>query len=126
MARKQEPRNKIILQLKDELNAALELISNSRKLLSDRVYQADDDKFLRRLKDMTASFNSLTESKIRLDKAERAMEADMTPEEERAAVKSYLADLLPSELRALVAEIRRERGAEHGDWDPEPEPASGN
>lgn len=115
-------RNQMILRLKEELNAALAVVSHARESLTNEMNGewaqkklSVDDKFLRKLKEMTASFNSLTESKIRLDKAERAMEADMTPEEEREVVKQYLAAMAPIDLRTLVAEIRRERGAEHGD-----------
>ena len=60
-----------------------------------------DDKFLKKLKELTASFNSLTESKIRLDKAEKAIEEDMSPEEEQEAVIRYLADLPGSDAQRV-------------------------
>lgn len=122
-------RNAVIIRLKDELDAAIALVVHARESLENELDSewaqkklSVDKAFLAKLKELTASFNSLTESKIRLDKAEKAMENDMTPEEEFEAVKQYLADLKPSELRAMVADIRRARGAEHGDYDPaEPE-----
>lgn len=93
-------RNQRIVRLKAELDAAIELVSHARASLSNEMQTewaqkqlSVDDKFLRKLKEMTASFNSLTESKIRLDKAERAMEEDMTPEEEILAVIRYLRDV---------------------------------
>lgn len=111
-------RNTIIVRLKDELNQAIALVTHARESLTNEMSTewaqkklSVDDKFLKKLKEMTASFNSLTESKIRLDKAERAMEEDMSPEEERDAVKWYLAELTPAELVALVAEVRAERDA---------------
>ena len=112
-------RNKIIVRLKDELNTTIALVTHARESLSNELDSewaqkklSVDDKFLRKLKELTASFNSLTESKIRLDKAERAMEADMSEEEEQEAVKFYLAELTPGDLRSLVAAAKRHRDGE--------------
>lgn len=107
----------MVMRLKDELNAALAVVAHARESLTNEMNTewaqkklSVDDKFLKKLQSMTAAFNSLTESKIRLDKAERAMEADMTPEEEREAVKQYLMDMVPSDLSAFIADVRATRG----------------
>lgn len=94
-------RNVVIVRLKNELDAAIELVSQARETLSlemsgsVRVWktQGVESAFLKKLQQLTASFNSLTESKMRLDKAEKQMEADMTPGEEAEAVLAYLRDL---------------------------------
>lgn len=106
-----QPRNKMILRLKEELDATLRVVASTREQLSKEGELLEkaglvDDKFLRKLKELTASFNSLTESKIRLDKAERAMEEDLTPEEERQAVLSYLVSCGWNEFQAVVSEAR--------------------
>jgi uncharacterized protein YdcH (DUF465 family) len=109
-------RNKVVVRLKDELDSAIALVTHARESLTNEMNSewaqkklSVDDKFLRKLKEMTAAFNSLTESKIRLDKAERAMEADMTLEEEREAVMQYLADMPDGELRSFVARAKELR-----------------
>lgn len=105
-------RNKIVIRLKAELDAAIELVAHARESLSNELQSewaqkklSADDKFLRKLKEMTASFNSLTESKIRLDKAEKNMEEDMTPDEELETVKQYLRELDAATLKAVLAEV---------------------
>lgn len=107
-------KNAIITRLKEELDAAIRLVVHARESLENELSSewaqkklAIDKTFVSKLRELTASFNSLTESKIRLDKAERAMEQDLSPEEEREAVKGYLMDMTPGELRTLVAEVRR-------------------
>lgn len=106
-------RNKLIVRLKDELQNTIELVTHARESLTNELSSewaqkklSVDDKFLKKLKELTASFNSLTESKIRLDKAEKAIEEDMTPAEEQEAVMRYLADLTDGELRSLVARAK--------------------
>ena len=93
-------RNKVIVRLKHELDAAIELVAHARESLSNEMQTewaqkklGVDSTFLKKLKEMTSSFNSLTESKMRLDKAEKQMEADMTPAEEQEAVLAYLRDM---------------------------------
>lgn len=104
-----EYRNKVVVKLKQELDQAIQLVTHARESLSNELQTewaqkklSVDDKFLKKLKEMTASFNSLTESKIRLDKAEKAMEQDMTPDEELATVRAYLQDMAPPALQALL------------------------
>lgn len=106
-------RNRLIVRLKDELQSTIELVTHARESLTNELNSewaqkklSVDDKFLKKLKELTASFNSLTESKIRLDKAEKAIEEDMTLEEEQETVMRYLADLEDGELRSLVARAK--------------------
>lgn len=109
-------RNEIIVRLKDELDSTIKLVVHAREALSNELdgewaqkKLGIDDKFLRKLKELTASFNSLTESKIRLDKAERAMESDLTAEEEAEAVVSYLSQLDPWDLTQTAKAARCKR-----------------
>lgn len=103
-------RNKIVVRLKSELDAAIEIVAHARESLSNEMQSewaqkklSVDDKFLKKLKEMTAAFNSLTESKIRLDKAERLMEQDMTPEEEQETVVRFLAELDDRTQRQILS-----------------------
>lgn len=113
MSRKSK--NEVITQLKHELDSAIRLVVHSRESLENELSSdwaqkklGIDTNFLKKLKELTAAFNSLTESKIRLDKAERAMEAELTPEEERAAVLGYLIDMdNMNDLSELFAEAKR-------------------
>lgn len=109
-------RNAVIVKLKEELDAAIELVVHARESLDNELSSewaqkklSVDDKFLKKLAQLTASFNSLTESKIRLDKAEKAMERDMTPDEEAEAVTRYLADLKAQEAWDIFNASRRLR-----------------
>lgn len=111
-------KNELILRLKDELDRTIALVVHARESLENeldsewaRKKLAVDKAFVSKLKELTASFNSLTESKIRLDKAERAMEADMTPSEEREAVKIYLSNMPPLDMVQLCKEAREMRDA---------------
>lgn len=112
-------KNEVIVRLKEELDEAIKLVVHARESLSNELQSewaqkklAVDKTFVSKLKELTASFNSLTASKIQLDKAEKAMERDLTPEEERAAVMGYLADMEPGELRSFVAAVKRARDGE--------------
>ena len=116
-------KNEVFVQLKNELDSAIKLVVHARESLDNELSTewaqkklSVDANFLKKLKELTASFNSLTESKIRLDKAEKAIERDLTPEEECEAVKLYLMELSPIDLRTLVKEVRERRdGAESED-----------
>jgi uncharacterized protein YdcH (DUF465 family) len=105
-------RNKVIVRLKNELDAAIELVSHTRESLTNELDTewakkklSVDTGFLKKLQQMTASFNSLTESKMRLDKAEKQMEADMTPDEEAEAVLAYLRAMEPAELVRFLKRV---------------------
>lgn len=116
-AGKVNQKNEVFLKLKEELDRTIALIVHARESLENELDTewaqkklAVDKAFVAKLKELTASFNSLTESKIRLDKAERAIEAELTATEEREAVKQYLMDLTGAEFVQLVKEARETRG----------------
>lgn len=109
--------NQIVLKLRRELDEAIALIVHAREALSNELNNEFaqkklfiDDKFVKKLRELTGAFNSLTESKIRLDKAEKAMEADMTAEDERAAVLQYLREIDVEDRDAIFAESKRKPG----------------
>jgi uncharacterized protein YdcH (DUF465 family) len=110
-------KNEVFVKLKDELDKTIKLVVHARESLDNELDSewaqkklSVDKAFLAKLKELTSSFNSLTESKIRLDKAEKAIEAELTPAEEREAVKRYLMDMVPSDMVQLVKEAREARG----------------
>lgn len=110
-------KNEVFVKLKDELDKTIKLVVHARESLDNELDNewaqkklSVDKAFLAKLKELTSSFNSLTESKIRLDKAEKAIEAELTPAEEREAVKRYLMDMVPSDMVQLVKEARETRG----------------
>lgn len=114
--------NQVFVQLKTELDRTIKLVVHARESLDNELDSewaqkklSVDEKFLKKLKELTASFNSLTESKIRLDKAEKAIERELTPAEEREAVKHYLMELEPFEMRQLCKEARAERDGTSGE-----------
>lgn len=110
-------KNEVIVKLKNELDSAIRLVVHARESLDNELDTewaqkklSVDKNFLSKLKELTSSFNSLTESKIRLDKAEKAMERELTADEEREAVKGYLMEMVPSELTQFIKEVRETRG----------------
>jgi hypothetical protein len=119
-------RNAVITKLKTELDAAISLVVHARESLDNeldsewaRKKLSVDAQFLKKLAQLTASFNSLTESKIRLDKAEKAMERDLTPAEEQEAVVGYLAQLKPQEAWDVFNAARRLRKGDDAGIDTE-------
>lgn len=101
-----------VLRLKEELNLILELVVHSREALGNelnsefaQLQKSVDKSFLRKLKDLTSCYNSLSSSRIQLDKAERQMEKEMTAEEEKEAVISYLMSLEARERSKMLNEV---------------------
>lgn len=89
-----------VIRLKEELNLILELVVHSRESLENELDTefaqkkfSIDKSFLAKLKDLTACYDKLTDARIRLDKSEKAMEAEMTPQEEKAAVRAFILSL---------------------------------
>lgn len=110
-------KNEQVFQLKKELDASLRLIVHARESLENELDTewaqkklGIDKAFVSKLKELTSAFSSLTDAKIRLDKAEKGLEAEMTLTEEREAVKLYLMDMKPSDFVQLVKEAREARG----------------
>ncbi len=118
-----------VIRLKEELNLILELVVHSRESLQNELNSefaqkklSIDKQFLTKLKDLTASYNSLTASRIQLDKSERTMEKEMTPSEEKQAVFDYFLSLDGGErarmLRAMIAAHNDMKGPQgvRTDW----------
>jgi hypothetical protein len=117
-------RNAVITKLKAELDAAIALVVHARESLDNELDSewaqkklSVDEKFLKKLTQLTASFNSLTESKIRLDKAEKAMERDMTTTEEVEAVTRYLSELTAQEAYDIWLASKRLRNGDVAESD---------
>lgn len=90
-------KNERVVRLKDELNKVLDLVVHSRQALENELSggiaqkaQFIDKVFVSKLKDLSSCYNTLTDSRIRLDKAEASLEKDMTPEDEKRAVTEYI------------------------------------
>lgn len=86
------------VKLKNELNTMLELVVNIRERLVNEIDDAKqmkfiDKGFMSKLKDLAQIFDRLTSARIQLDKAERALEAEMTPYQELQAVRSFIREL---------------------------------
>ena len=114
-------RNAMVGRLKDELLAALSIVAEARESLTREIEDHKqrwsklgvDDKMLKRLTTLTTAFGNLTDSKIRLDKAELALEEDLSPEEEHEVVLNYCSAMTPGEFRGFVAEVKRRTGRSH-------------
>lgn len=90
-------RNERVIRLKEELNRILELVVHSREALENELKSETaqrklfiDEKFIKKLKELTGCYNALTQSRIQLDKAERTLEKELTPGEERDAVVEFI------------------------------------
>lgn len=111
-------KNTRLQQLKEELVLQLDLIVDARDKL-EREFRKEGvaGKFvtkdwISRLKDLTSCFNSVTESKIRVEAAERKIDKDLTPAEEREAVIDFVlsADDSAEIIKYLVATYEAEKG----------------
>jgi len=115
-------RNAMVVRLKDELQATIDIVAHTRESLERELGDQTDrwsklgasKEFIARLKDLTSSFNSLTEAKIRLDKAEKQLEEDMTPEEEYQVVLQYLVDMDPEPYKVGMKSVRKRRNTRLG------------
>lgn len=105
-------KNERVVRLKDELNRVLDLVVHSRKALENELSggiasqaQFIDKTFVSKLKDLTSCYNTLTDSRIRLDKAEASLEKDLTPEDEKQAVYEFLLALETKERGNFLRRI---------------------
>lgn len=97
-------RNARVIRMKDELIKMLDLVTRCRESVEAEVstgiaaeMKFVDADFLKRIKELSVIFNNMTDARIRLDKAERAIENDLTPSEEYEAVRMYVRALDPKE-----------------------------
>lgn len=83
------------LRLKTELNQILELVVEMRVRLENELKDSAQQKFIDKgfidkVNKLSQSYERLTSARIALDKAEKAMEAEMTPAEEIDAVRNFI------------------------------------
>lgn len=121
------------IRIKDELNKILELVVHSREALENELStefaqqkRGIDDKFLRKLEGLSKCYVQLTDAQTRLHKSEKAMEDELTPAQEKAAVLEYVASLPNEESYLLITKMwerhkamRDVRGARGADDLPE-------
>lgn len=103
-----------VVRMKDELASMLVIVSNLRSGLEHEMadgmgYKLLDanPKVLTKIKELAATLNSLTDAKVRIDKAEKQMATEMTPEEERDAVATYVKSLEDSVRREFIMNLVR-------------------
>jgi len=124
-----DQRRERVARLRDELNAQLDLICFSRESLQKSLTQSIDPyelstsvEHLKKLAEMTRGFNSLTDARIRLLKAEKQSEDDMTPEQERNVVQDFVRGLAQKErsdfIETLVFQYRKDNPGYYKDWEP--------
>ena len=94
-----------VVRLEDELERLVKLVAMAREAVETEMHDgmgykrlSITEKDLRKLKDLTVTFNSAVDCKIRYDKAKKHLAGLMTPEEEMAAVITYIVTL-PVERR---------------------------
>lgn len=106
-----EGRTERVRRLRDELNLQLELVCHSRESLQIQMLSSHEDSlgisvdYLKKLKELTSCFNSLTDARIRLLKAEKQREDDMTPEEEKETVREFLRGMDLAERKEFMADL---------------------
>lgn len=107
-----QERNQRVIRMKDELIKVLDLVSRCRQSIEDEVsdglaakMKSVDVDFLRRLKELSVIFNNMTDARIRLDKAEKQLENDLTPAEEQQGVVEYI-KALPNQERGTFLRSR--------------------
>ena len=102
-------KNARVRRLKDELNIILEMVTQTREALQEdtkdlstgRLVQAKlTDKHIKMLKELTIMFRELTTARIALDKAEKQLEKEMTPLEEKQAVAEFIMNM-PGKERGI-------------------------
>lgn len=99
----------LVVRLETELDNLIKMFAWARETLETEMLSGLTpgkhglhESLVKKLKELTIGMNSVVESKIKYDRAKRAMAKDMTPEEEMAAVIEYICALVPekkSELR---------------------------
>lgn len=114
-----------VVRLADELDKLIKLVTWAREsveaeLFSGLGYKKEGllDKDLKKIKDLSATWNSVVEAKIRFDKAAKQMADSMTPEEERSAVIAYLKSLAWPERNSILQLMKRWGEEKHADPDP--------
>lgn len=91
---------KMVVRLQDEIERLLKLYVFQREALETEMYDGmgykkltADEKFVKKLKELTIGMNSLVESRIKWDRAQAKMAESMTPTQEMDAVVNYVMTL---------------------------------
>ena len=116
------------VRLKNELNVMLELVVNMRERIQAELDEVShkfiDSKFIDKVNKLSQSFERLTAARIALDKAERAMEKEMTPAEEIDAVRTFILEGMNNTERAKFLWKLNEahKKLTGGNWPPKTDP----
>lgn len=115
-----------VVRLSEELDKFIKMVAHCREALDNELMSglgykklAIGDKDLRKVKDLGATFNSAVEAKIRFDKAQKSLQAAMTPQEEREAVITYLKSLPYEDRNAIFKRATRKKPGQYGYEAPE-------
>lgn len=111
---------KMVVRLQDEIERLLKLYVFQREALETEMYDGmgykkltADEKFVKKLKELTIGMNSLVESRIKWDRAQAKMAESMTPTQEMDAVCTYLA-ALDADAWGLMKDRMERRGIKMG------------
>lgn len=109
---------RLVVRLQDEMDRLIKMYAFQREALENEMVSGmgykkmgADDKFLRKLKELTIGMSNLVEIKIKYDKAQKSLIASMTPAEEEDAVFKYIMSLDYAARNGL-----RRRLSDHGVW----------
>lgn len=113
-----EKYEKMVVRMADELDRLIKMYTWAREALENEMFagmgykkMALGEKDVKKLKELTVGINNLVESKIKYDKAQKMLTANMTPAEEMTAVIKYIESLSGDDRYAL-----RDRLAGKGIW----------
>lgn len=91
---------KMVVRLQDELERLIKMYSHQREALENEMFEGmgykkmtADEKFVKKLKELTLGMNSLTETRIKWDRAQAKLAESMTPAQEMDAVVNYIMTL---------------------------------
>jgi hypothetical protein len=116
--RAQAEMERLVVRLQDELDRLIKLYVFARESLENEMLSGVgykkmglNEKDVKKLKELTVGMNSLIESKIKWDKAQKQLAATMTPKEEMDAVFKYICTLSGEDQHLL-----RDRLNDRGIW----------
>lgn len=102
-----------VVRIADELEKLLKIAKYIRECLEAEITgglgykkMGVTDKAVKMFKDLTACMNSVTESQIRFNKAEKDMASKMTPNDEKLAVLKYLKATDADTRRYILKELQ--------------------
>lgn len=103
----------LVQRLQDELDEMIKIAAHMREAYHNELMDGLGYKkmgvtpeMVRKGKELATMFDTLTSAKIRFDKSLKQLAETMTPEEERAAVKTYIRSLSVEDRHTLMKDIR--------------------